>query len=406
MDGGTNSAWRRLNAALFKLEQVLNSIDRIAGANFPHGDSETALRIIRGYFEEKRKSIRSLPRQEETAVDVLQEYLRETRDEVRRYTKYLGIILRSTNLRNNFEVYHPLKRLAQKAVSKNTRLIISSEWEFTPFTYPMNLSALPNFIIVGTPATESLNLLVMPLAGHEIGHSVWSRLPNRTKFETDLRDECAAYVGANMHLFPDADARKVELVIVPRISTHLLSKAEEVFCDLVGLHMFGESYFYAFEYFLAPGVNKSTAVYPPSIQRLKSLVAYADKLGIAYPEDIVDTWNREKEPAADEPTPFELADVVLDNCLNKLIRLCKARMANRKITLPDVSVVDQIEAAFVRGEPYGSKAKLSETINALWRVAKRRNITKQAEIDATFMDIELALKTIEVAEYYSRLEEA
>ena len=405
MDGGTDSAWRRLNAALFKLEQVLSSIDHIASANFPHGDAEIAIQKIRAYFEDKRKSIRSIPRSEGVAVDDLQEYLRETRDEVRKYTKYLGIILRSTNVRNSFEVYHPLKRLSQRAVADDTRLIISSEWEFTPFTYPMNVSTLPNFIIVGTPATESQNLLVMPLAGHEIGHSVWKSLEDRATLEASLRSKCEEYVKSNKEKFSTASSQKIEVVIIPAISIPLLAKAEEVFCDIVGLHIFGTSYFYAFEYFLAPGVNYSTREYPPSIQRLRVLIKYAKRYNIEIPDDILDSWNQEEETTSDTPNYYEFADLILNCCLVEIFDACEKTLINRDITKPDNEVVSEIEAAFRRGEPYGTKAKLSEVINALWRVAKQRNITTKKGVEATFIDIEIALKTIEISEYYSRLEE-
>src|SRR4051812_25114337 len=42
-----------------------------------------------------------------------------------------------------------------------------------PFTYPFVFSELPNFVLIGLPASESDNPLIIPLAGHELGHSVW-----------------------------------------------------------------------------------------------------------------------------------------------------------------------------------------------------------------------------------------
>lgn len=405
MDGSTDGAWRRLNAALFKLEQFLSSIDSIAASDFPHADSEIALHQIRKHFEAKRSSIRSIPRGKDTAVDDLQEWLRDVRDEVRDYTKWLGIILRSTNIRNSFEIYYPLKRLAQKAVSKDTRLIFSSEWEFTPFTYPMNVAALPDFIIVGAPATESQNLLVVPLAGHEIGHSVWKNIKARPALKNDFEEKCRGFVDKNRSRFPSQRFEKKEVFIIPIITAHLLDKAEEVFCDLVGLQMFGESYFYAFEYFMAPGINKSTPKYPPSLQRIRALVAYAERRKITIPKDLLSSWNQDVEPVTGGPMPYEYADEILDDCLSTLIELCETTLDTREVITPNEKVIDAIDAAFRRGEPYGSKAKLSETINALWRIAREADASKPKGRSTIYFGIEVALKTIEVSEYFSRLEE-
>ena len=87
------------------------------------------------------------------------------------YTPILGFILRSTNIRNAFEARGPLVRLAQKLLSKNTKLIVSSEWQYSPFVHPP-IQDLKNFVLIGLPAPESSNPLIIPLAGHELGHAV------------------------------------------------------------------------------------------------------------------------------------------------------------------------------------------------------------------------------------------
>ena len=51
------------------------------------------------------------------------------------YVPLLGLILRSTNTRNAFEAYAPLLRLARKILGKDTKLIISSEWDYSPYVY-------------------------------------------------------------------------------------------------------------------------------------------------------------------------------------------------------------------------------------------------------------------------------
>src|SRR3546814_14740255 len=63
---------------------------------------------------------------------------------------------------------------------------MSSEWKFVPFTYPMTLDWLPGFALVGGPAPESDNVLIVPLAGHEIGHSAWRSKQLKDQLMADL----------------------------------------------------------------------------------------------------------------------------------------------------------------------------------------------------------------------------
>jgi len=67
-----------------------------------------------------------------------------------------------------------------------TKLIVSSEWEFSPFVY-RSITGFPGFVLIGLPATESSNPLVIPLAGHELGHSVWERNKLAGYFNSRIR---------------------------------------------------------------------------------------------------------------------------------------------------------------------------------------------------------------------------
>jgi hypothetical protein len=112
-------------------------------------------------------------------------------------------------VRNSFEAYDPLRELAHKLLDYKPAIILSSEWEFSPFTYPAISDDLPDFVFIGLPACEAGNALVLPLAGHELGHSIWrhggvgassaatinktvfsSYLENRDDFTTTFNREC------------------------------------------------------------------------------------------------------------------------------------------------------------------------------------------------------------------------
>ena len=81
----------------------------------------------------------------------------------------LGFIVRSTSVRNSFEVFWPLLRLARQVLQTDAKLILSSEWLYSPFYRPS--ADLSDYVLLGFPASESSNPLLVPLAGHELGHT-------------------------------------------------------------------------------------------------------------------------------------------------------------------------------------------------------------------------------------------
>jgi hypothetical protein len=100
-----------------------------------------------------------------------------------RLKRFLGLLLRSSNLRNAFEIYFPIKILSTELLEHNTCVVLSSEWEFSPFIYPVALDELPEFVFIGIPASECHNPLILPLAGHELGHVVWRRKGAEAEFD-------------------------------------------------------------------------------------------------------------------------------------------------------------------------------------------------------------------------------
>src|SRR5262249_26060614 len=88
----------------------------------------------------------------------------------------LGFILRSTNVRNAFEVLEPLQTIADAALQGTPQLLLSSEWDYVPFAYPQSLDDLKSFVLIGLPASEAGSALLLPLAAHELGHAVWRTL--------------------------------------------------------------------------------------------------------------------------------------------------------------------------------------------------------------------------------------
>lgn len=157
---------------LQKIHLVLAQISRLLESEFPHSDSKDALARLKLVFQDDEKRIEACLRVSDSALK--EQACAEANFHIARFLPILGFALRSTNTRNAFEFFVPLVQLSRKILKRNdAKLILSSEWDYSPFTYPFVFSELPNFVLIGLPASESDDPLIIPLSGHELGHSVW-----------------------------------------------------------------------------------------------------------------------------------------------------------------------------------------------------------------------------------------
>jgi hypothetical protein len=172
-----------------KLRAVLNQIKQLKSADFPYRESSAALVLLTDIYEKDLKRLDGLDPAD--SLDVRQHACAHANTDISRYYHILGFILRSTNVRNAFEIYDPLLNLCKTIYGNSAKLIISSEWDFSPFTYPAVTVDLPDLMFIGLPSTEAGNSLLVPLSGHELGHSVWrksgaSRSPALANLQTEL----------------------------------------------------------------------------------------------------------------------------------------------------------------------------------------------------------------------------
>ena len=155
-------------------EELARLVER---TEFPYPAAEAALQRIKHVFVEHAEMLDMLNNNSDpnTVNQVCQQQLTDLWD----YLPFLGFILRSTNVRNAFEIYTPLQRLAWCVLGPHTELILSSEWDYSPFVYTQ-IPLLPGFVFIGIPAHESGNPLVAPLAGHEMGHALWAEIVEKS----------------------------------------------------------------------------------------------------------------------------------------------------------------------------------------------------------------------------------
>ncbi len=141
-----------------RIKAFLNEIDQLKQSEFPYPHPRDALDLLEERF---KHHIDLLQRTPSTApASVINNQCSVSLYDLHIFTPILGFILRSTNVRNAFEVYDPLLRLAQTILVADTRLILSSEWEYSPYVY-RSMTLLRGFVLIGLPAPESSNPLLV-----------------------------------------------------------------------------------------------------------------------------------------------------------------------------------------------------------------------------------------------------
>jgi len=186
--------------------------------------------------------------------------------------------------------------LADSALQGNPELILSSEWDYVPFAYPQSLEDLRSFVLIGLPASEAASALLVPLAGHELGHAVWrnrgiegsthvtvqykcQELFKKEKTFVEFKERFPEYDPTHMvakEILPETIAQSVEYAVF---------QAEEIFCDLFAYAVFGEGYVHAFSYILAPGsASHRRSKYPSYETRISTIQQVAQQEGVSLPD--------------------------------------------------------------------------------------------------------------------------
>ena len=399
----TEASKLRLSSAKRRIASFIEQIDVLAESSFPHDDGKNVLATIRQQFMELVRMVELPPTATDEMADRICVHVAERISE---YTEILGLVLRSTNVRNAFELHYVLKGMVEHVLGQPTDLLISSEWAFVPFTYPVGIDLLPNVVLIGSPAPESENALIVPLAGHEIGHSAW-RIAN---VEDDLAE--ALYVAVDAAIEskgkagsgPEDDlvTRSSASVLRDRSAAYALHQLEEIYCDLIGLNLFGPSYLYAFDYLLAPGGADRSLDYPSDAQRMAILAETAEELGVFVDPALRQRWTQAN--CSDEQRRFS---AIVDEAVAAMIGNLKDHIQGfhrqRDLQPPSAAEINEVYAAFARRQPYEGQASLGAIISAGWKLLRAQgDLADDINRDAFKVLCDLIWKTIEVSEYLDK----
>ncbi len=414
-----------MNPLIYTLKRVraiLQEIEHIRESEFPYPHAKKALDVINEHFTIIQDRLKG----RDPKSTATKNYLPTVLNDIFTYLPLLGFILRSTNVRNAFEVYRPLLRLIGDIMEpttpindRTTKLILSSDWDFSPYVYSelYTFQTLEGFVLIGLPASESDNVLLIPLVGHEIGHPLWRIKKIEFKIKSKITIKIIDIIKRKWSTYkvrfptitnPDMlESDMFALEIYSPAVEWALRQAEESFCDFIGIRLFGESFLHAFAYLLSPGVSgERSIIYPTILTRIKNQITaftsfkYENTRVTEYSSMF---YENEEDNSLMETDKFrlKLADDALIDIIDDLIKIADNIVENTSVIKPDINRVNYILEKYKKLSPATKCESIVDIINAAWMVFSSDEIwglhNKAKENKDRILN-ELVLKNIEVFE--------
>jgi hypothetical protein len=406
---------RQLRNTHRKIASVRILIQQLLEEDFPYTQGKDLLEAIDELLERREKAISSVNPQAERAV--VNRLCQESQETISHYLPLVGFVRRSTNIRNAFELYAPLLDTVRRALGDDAKLVISSEWEFSPYTLiPPRISG-KHFVLIGLPASESENALAAPLAGHELGHNVWVSQELEEKYSTLAKQgferviKGPGWAEFEKHLPQIGSKEKVGDLLGQQLWapawTWCMSQLQELFCDSTGLLLFGESYLHAFAYLIAPAISMERSKnYPAIADRVTFLMRNAERLGLVGLPDYGSYFEAEKLLDGDTTKYLlGLSDEVRAELEEQIFADAEEVFATWGLPEHSSDETQRIYESFVALTPAIKASCLANIVNAGWRMylagfsdwdkyAVIRNNTRKAQSVLN----DLILKSAEVFE--------
>ena len=398
-----------------KLRNIEGTVHNLLEGDFPLEAGERALRRLLKVFEDLDLKLDRANRiKDATAIASLAGQINLKINQV---LPVLGFILRSTNVRNAFELLEPFQAVSDCLLQGSPRLILSSEWDYVPFAYPQSLEDLQNFVLIGMPASECGNALLSPLAAHELGHALWINRGITGAVSATLQLNCEGLYFKNevrfRQLFPeyksdDIVAKDILPDSIAMSMDYAVYQAEELFCDMFAYAVFGESYLYAFSYILAPGIGRRpSSKYPTYKTRVSTLQDVALKEGVTLPG--IGELSLSEDARSGFPRDrfiIEMAEGSVATIVNALWDAIKDLIRASNLTRPVDTYATMHLKEYRMGVPGHEPRSLGDIVNAGWRYYREDILPgahKTNSEEAFFNLNELLFKTMEVLEYRRRV---
>jgi hypothetical protein len=365
-----------LEFAKSKIQGVLDTLEEIKALDFPFAHATEALLELEHNFADIKSTLDSLG--PHNAPLIVQTTCQRALDALARQLPAIGFIARSTEVSGPVEFHGPFLRVVRQAIAKNTRLVISSEWDFSPYTFIFpELFREHQFVLVGLPVSESDNALITPLAGHELGHNVWEqehyddvlsgtiyqnvKLLIEGKFWPRFKDQFG------LHDKTQIEGDMFGLAYWENTVPWALAQSEELFCDCIGLLLFREAYLYAFAYLVAPwGFERTERRYPSMRSRIEVMTKAAIDYRISVPTNYSEVF-LSPEKVDDTDVLLAISDEATLAISNTLINLADSFVQQKSIA-PDITDVASIDKAFRNGIPATGAKSIASILIAGWNL--------------------------------------
>jgi hypothetical protein len=286
-----------------------------------------------------------------------------------------------------------------------------------PFAYPQSIENLRSFVLIGLPASEAASALLMPVAGHELGHAVWRNLGIGSSHQQSLQTLCRELYGLHMDEFRQQfpDYREQDLVArniledaIAESSKYAGLQAEELFSDLFAYACFGASYLRAFAYLLAPGEGTSDGKYPTHATRINVL----RNVGTNEGEELPTAAELQFKQTGRHGNPRNLfivrmAEEAVARITDTLWKVVLEVVTKAKLVRPMRDQIDYHLANFRINVPSPSAKCVGNIIVAGWQRYDEivANGGTSEKISGSLGELnEVLLKSIEVFEYRHRTE--
>lgn len=400
-------------AANQKINNIIRTIDGLLDGDFPMDAGRAGLKTLRHVFDELSKRLERSVKIDDT--ESIKQYSDNINLKILQCLPIIGFILRSTNVRNAFEFLVPLQKLCADALQGVPKLLLSSEWDYIPFAYPQSLPELKSFVLIGMPASEASNALLIPLAGHELGHAVWRNRGVEGTVHSTIQLNVEGYFHANMKEFTrlfgydEEDMYNKDILpdTIALVVDRAVYHAEEIFSDMFAFCVFGAAYLRAFAYILAPGSGQPASErHPASSDRIKILqnIAEIDGQDVPSADDLGIIVARHPSGGREKFIAAATKDAV-DKVVKAVWEYITTIVTDAKIARPLPSAIAKHLTEFRSGIPSNDPRCLGDIINAGWlylsEVRKEKGGPKSDQEKIDHLN-ELILKTVEVLEFRGR----
>jgi hypothetical protein len=271
--------------------------------------------------------------------------------------------------------------------------------------------------MIGVPASESQNALILPLAGHELGHNVWAKNELERRYGPSVEKALVDHILKDRwrefsECFADVTRENITDIVGQQswkiAWSWAMRQCEELFCDFLGMALFAESFLHAYSYLLAPGLPEDRdEEYPGSEQRAVHQAKVAERWDIALPNQFVDRFEDEDVPSdKTHRLLLRLADHTTAGMVDDLAEEAhKIVQATAYGQVPS-GELERIVDCYGKGVPAQQISGIAAAVNAAWNFflsemspwrTRYPSVFERPERPLTMLS-DLVFKTIEVHE--------